>query len=148
MDRRSMLGVMGAGAAGLVAFGGPARAQQHEHREHSEILDDCRKLCGQAAHHCLEELRKGVEQREEYARAHELTVDCQQFCSLSADLTSRGSPVAYHAHSACAEVCRACTEACKKVAGDKVLQDCARACSTAEEHCRKMGKAGGHTSAG
>ena len=29
-----------------------------------------------------------------------------------------------------------------------VLQDCARACSTAEEHCRKMGKAGGHTLAG
>lgn len=147
MDRRNMLGVLGAGAASLVALGGTGHAQQHEHRGHSEILDDCRNHCGRAADHCLEELRKGTEQREAYARAHELTRDCQQLCSLSADLTSRGSPVAHHAHAACAEVCRACAESCEKIAGDKILQDCARACRTAEEHCRNMGRAGGHASA-
>lgn len=144
MDRRNMLGVLGAGAAGLVALGGTARAQQHEHQEHSKALDDCRDLCGRAAHHCLGEIRKGGPNAEAHARAHELTMDCQQFCSLATDLTSRGSSVAHHAHAACAEVCRACAEACDKVAGDKVMQDCARACREAEKHCRQMAKAGGH----
>lgn len=147
MDRRDMLGVLGAGAAGLVALGGTARAQQHEHAGHSKALDDCRDLCGRAADHCLDQLRKGgqnAQNAELGARAHELTMDCQQFCSLATDLTSRGSPVAHHAHAACAEVSRACAEACEKMTGDKLMQDCARACREAEKHCREMAKAGGH----
>lgn len=136
MDRRDVLGVLGAGAAGLVSLGGTARAQQHEHAGHSKALDECRDLCGRAADHCLDRLRKGGQNAanaELGARAHELTMDCQQFCSLATDLTSRGSPVAHHAHAAC-----------EKMAGDKLMQDCARACREAEKLCRQMAKAGGH----
>lgn len=142
MERRNMLGVLGAGAAGLVASGGTALAQQPH--EHGKALDDCREVCGKAAHHCLEELRKGAGNREQIARAHEMTMDCQRFCSLATDLTSSSSPVAHHAHAACAEVCRECGEACEKAAGDKVMQECAKTCREAEKHCRMMAKAGGH----
>jgi hypothetical protein len=145
MDRRNMLGILGAGATGLVALGGTTRAQQqHEHHEHSKVLDECGDLCGRAAHHCLEQLRKGGPNQEVHARAHELTMDCQQFCALATDLTSRSSPVAHHAHAACAEVCRECAEACEKVGGAQVMQDCAKACREAEKHCRQLAKAGGH----
>lgn len=143
MDRRNMLGVLGVSAAGLAVSGGAVSAQEHGHQGHSKALDDCRNLCGRAAEHCLDQLREGGEHREAHAAAHELTTDCQQFCSLAADLTSRGSAAAHHAHSACAEVCRACAEACAKVAGDKVMQDCANICREAEKHCRAMAKAGG-----
>lgn len=144
MDRRNMLGTLGAGAAGLVALGGTARAQEHAHDDHGKALNECAAICGRAAHHCLGELRKGGGDAETHARAHELAMDCQQCCSLATDLTSRGSPVAHHAHAACAEVCRACAEGCEKVAGDKLMQDCARACREAEKHCRAMAKAGAH----
>jgi hypothetical protein len=145
MDRRNMLGALGAGAAGLAVMGGSAVAQQpHAHAGHGKALDDCREACGRAAHHCLEQLRKGGPHQEAHARAHEMTTDCQRFCSLATDLSSRGSPVAHHAHAACAEVCRECAEACDKVAGDQVMQDCAKTCREAEKHCRETAKAGGH----
>ena len=143
MDRRNMMmGVFGAGVTGLVASGGGVMAQKPH--EHGKALDDCREMCGRAAHHCLEQLRKGGPNPEAHARAHEMTMDCQRFCSQATDLTSSNSPVAHHAHAACAEVCRECGEACDKVTGDKVMQDCAKTCREAEKHCRMMAKAGGH----
>ena len=50
----------------MVALGGTALAQQPH--EHGKALDDCREMCGKAAHHCLEQLRKGGPNRETHAR--------------------------------------------------------------------------------
>ena len=66
MDRRHMLSTLGAGAAGLITLSGTALAQPPH--EHGKALDDCREMCGKAAHHCLEQLRKGGPNQEAHAR--------------------------------------------------------------------------------
>ena len=112
MDRRELLGWMGASAAGLLAAG-TARAsvlddhdhehESHEHCEHMKALGECIRACNEATHHCLEHLKMdSSEHREHHAKALELTRDCQEFCILAATLTARKSPLAMYAHEACA----------------------------------------------
>ncbi len=146
MDRRELLGWMGAGAAGLVAStarGGPANAEEHEHHEHLKTIGECARVCNEAAHHCLEKLEKGgQEHREHHARAHELTMDCQAFCVLAATLMARSSPLAHYAHQACAEACRCCAEECEKGHGE-IMKTCAEKCRACEKVCRSMSKESG-----
>jgi len=147
MDRRELLGWMGMGAAGLfVASGSEAQAQEHEghkHEEHLKILGECIRACNEAAHHCLEHLKKeGGENREHHAKAHELTMDCQAFCVLAATLTARSSPLALYAHQACTEACRCCADECANGHGE-IMKDCATRCRECEQACRSMSKSGG-----
>ena len=149
MDRRELLGVLGAGAAGLVAVGGgTARADQHdphEHDGHIKVIGDCAKVCNEAAHHCLEQLRKGGPHAEHHAKAHEAAMDCQAFCVLTATLVARSSPYARYAHGACADACRDCAAACEGHQ-DAIMKECVKACRECEKVCRQMGqgaKAGG-----
>ena len=145
MDRREMLGILGAGAAGLVALGGTARAD-HEgqgHDKHIAITGQCAIVCNQAAHHCLEELRKGGPHAEHHAKAHELAMDCQAFCVLTATLMARSSPLAKYAHVACADACRDCAAACEGHE-DEVMKACVAACRECEKVCREMGHGGAH----
>ena len=140
MDRRELLGVLGAGAAGLVALGGgSARANQggHEHDEHLGAIGHCAKVCNQAAHHCLGELKKGGPHAEHHARSHEATMDCQAFCALTAALMARSSPYARYAHRACADACRDCAAACVGQE-DAIMKECVKACRECEKVCREM----------
>ena len=140
MDRRELLSVLGAGAAGLVAFGGgEARAagQSDEHEEHIKTIGRCALECNEAAHHCLEELKKGGPHAAHHAKSHEASMDCQAFCVLTATMSARSSPMAKYAHAACADACRDCAAAC---AGHdaKVMTDCVQACLACEKICRSM----------
>ena len=143
MDRRELLGVLGASAAGLVAVGGgTARADghdPHEHDGHIKTIGDCAKVCNEAAHHCLTELKKGGPHAEHHAKAHEAAMDCQAFCVLTATLVARSSPYAKYAHGACADACRDCAAACEGHQ-DEVMKRCAEACRKCEEVCRQMGR--------
>jgi hypothetical protein len=143
MDRRELLGMMGVGAAGLLATAAKAPAAAvHEHDDHLKTLGECAKLCNEAAHHCLGELKKESSgHREHHARAHELTMDCQAFCVLTATLMARSSPLAQYAHQACAEACRCCAEECEK-GHDEIMKECAKKCRDCEQMCRSMSKAG------
>ncbi len=61
MDRRELLGILGAGATGLVAMGGGSAVADesgHEHDGHIKTIGDCAKFCNEAAHHCLSQLKK------------------------------------------------------------------------------------------
>jgi hypothetical protein len=144
MERRELLGVLGAGAAGLIAVGGGTARADHEHAHdgHIKVIGDCAKICNQAAHHCLDQLRKGGPHAEHHARAHEAAMDCQAFCVLTATLTARSSPMAGYAHKACADSCRDCAAACEGHKDD-VMTECVKACRECEKVCRQMGKAGG-----
>jgi len=144
MDRRELLGVLGAGAAGLVAVGGGSARADHEkaHDGHIRVIGDCAKVCNEAAHHCLDQLRKGGPHAEHHAKAHEAAMDCQAFCVLTATLTARSSPMAAYAHKACADACRDCATACEGHKDD-VMTECVKACRECEKVCRQMGKAGG-----
>ena len=143
MDRRELLGVLGAGAAGLAAVGGgTARANQHdphEHDGHIKTIGDCAKVCNEAAHHCLTELKKGGPHAEHHAKAHEAAMDCQAFCVLTATLVARSSPYAKYAHGACADACRDCAAACEGHQ-DAIMKECVKACRECEKVCRQMGQ--------
>ncbi|QEH37724.1 hypothetical protein OJF2_63150 [Aquisphaera giovannonii] len=148
MDRRQLLGLAAAGSTALLATGGgAARADDdkgehkgHHHDEHLRILGECVRACNEASHHCLEELKKSQsEHREHHAMAHELAMDCQDFCVLAAKLMARHSPLAAYSHQACAEACRCCAEECEK-GTDEVMKTCAEKCRDCEKVCREMSK--------
>lgn len=152
MDRRELFGMLGVGAAGLLATGGAALAQegqQHdEHREHHlQTIDECARVCNATAHHCLEQFRGGQGQagggaagsQADHARIHEAAMDCQAFCHLTSALMARHSKMAPQAHAACAQACAACAEACEKASQKSpVVEQCAAACRACEKVCRQM----------
>ena len=97
MDRREMLGVLSAGAATVVTFvGGATRAESvaHDHDGHIKVMDECAKVCNEASQHCLVEATKGGSHAEHHAKSHVATNDCQAFCTLTAALMARTSPMA------------------------------------------------------
>jgi hypothetical protein len=146
MERRELLGLLGAGTAGLfLTRGAEARADEKavaDMSEHIKTIGECARVCNEAAHHCLEKLSEASsEHREHHARAHELTMDCQAFCTLTASLAARSSPLAQYAHQACAEACRCCADECEKGQGE-VMRACAQKCRECERICRAMGKPG------
>jgi hypothetical protein len=144
MDRRDLLGILGAGAAGLTALnGGQAQAQaqaQHPHHhdpEHGECLKACLhggEVCNETFHYSFGHLKDG---HTEHAKVAELTIDCQDFCTIAAALLSRESTLLGHACLACAEACKACAEECKKH-DDKQMKECVEACLACEKTCRAM----------
>jgi hypothetical protein len=140
MVRRELLGVLSAGAAGLVALGGAtARGDEgHEHDGHIKILNECGKVCNEASRHCLGEVKKGGPHAEHHAKAHEAAMDCQAFCTLTAALMARSSPMAKYAHAACADACRDCAVACEGHQ-DAIMKECVQACHDCEKVCRPMG---------
>ncbi len=149
MNRRKMIGTMGLGAAALAATG-TVRAQQREehehehgegHEDHLAVIANCAKVCNETAHHCLEQTvhSENASEREGHAHVHEATMDCQAFCVMTAALMARHSPMALHAHAACAEAVPECAKTCQE-SGIKsdVVQNCEEACKECEKACRSM----------
>ena len=149
MDRRELLGVLGAGAVGLAAFapGGVRGDEDHEGHHHDKIHEDCMKACGECArscnetaNHCLGQLRDGSGDRKIHAQVHALTMDCQAFCVLSATLIARSSDLMQYSCEACADACRDCAEACDKHPASEMVKECAESCRKCERSCRAMVK--------
>jgi len=148
MERRELLGVLGAGTAGLVALSRVAvGADPPEHKHRDKVHEDCMKACGECAKacnetsaHCLEQLREGSGDRKIHAEVHGLTMDCQEFCVLSATLIARGSNLMQYSCEACADACRACAAACDKHPASEMVKQCAEKCRTCERSCREMVK--------
>ncbi len=139
MDRRELLGVLSAGAAGLVALRGvPARADlEGPPVDPIKTLGECAKACDEAASHCLDELRKGGKHAEDHARAHKAVMDCQAFCVLAATLMARKSPMVKYAHQGAIAACRDCVTACEGCYG-RIMRDCVKACRMCEKICTQM----------
>jgi hypothetical protein len=141
MHRRELLGVLGAGTAGLVACGSASAAltgnAQQPHDEHIKTIAECAKICNQASHHCLEEMGKGSSHNELHVKSHAATMDCQEFCRVTAALMARSSSMAKYAHRACAEACRECATACEGHQ-DEIMKACVQACRECEKVCRQM----------
>jgi hypothetical protein len=140
MDRREILGVLSAGAAGLLTLAGSsahAAHEGHEHDEHIKVMDECAKVCNEAAHHCLGEAKKGGPHADHHAKSHEATIDCQAFCTLAASLMARNSPMAKYAHQACADACHDCAAACDGQTAE-IMIECIKACRDCEKVCRQM----------
>ena len=146
MDRRELLGVLGATAAGLVATaGGRAQAAQgHHDKLHQGCLKacaDCAKACDMTFHHCVTQVAEG---KKEHAKALHLASDCAAFCGLAACMIARESPLMAAACHACAEACKACAAECDKLDSAE-MKACAKSCRECEKSCVEMVKAmGGH----
>ena len=150
MDRRQMLGILGASATGLAAVGTKAVAaprpdhdDEHKHSEgqdaHLALMNKCANICNEAAHHCLVQLKTSDSSGEHHAKSHTAAIDCQAFCTLTAALMARHSPMSKYAHAACADACRDCAAACEgHAAADKIMAECVQVCRECEKACRKM----------
>ncbi len=152
MKRREMISTLGLGAAAVAVSGRAANAQDkehdlHAHDDHIEIMHKCAKLCNEAASHCLGQICEGEGDLEKHAKAVQLTVDCQEFCYVSATLAARHSPLSAHAHEANAKACDACAEVCEALADSaEIMKQCAEHCRKCAEHCREAAKHDHHHS--
>ena len=147
MDRREMLGTLGATAAGLAAMAaGDAYAEAPQKKGHDEhdamsqktgkTCSACMNACNEGFHHCHEQLAAG---KKEYAAAAHLCVDTAEMCACAAALCARVSPLMGHCCEACAKCCDACIEECEKLK-DSELKGVIAACRTAAKECRDMAK--------
>ena len=140
MERRELLALLGAGAAGLVATGSANAGDDDEKKkadhEHLMTMNRCAAICNMTTAHCLARIEKGgSENAGAHAKIAAATNDCQSFCTLTAALMARKSPMAIYAHKACADACRDCAEACDKSA-DEHVKKCAEVCRECERACR------------
>jgi len=144
MDRREMLGIVGAGAAGLAALGGGEARADHKEKEKDNIHEkcaeacfECAEECNEAFHHCYKMVASG---KAEYAKAMHLCVDCGDMCSTSGKLVSRMSPLMVHTCRACGECCDDCLAECEKL-NDPAMKECIEALKACSKTCKEMTKA-------
>ena len=153
MDRRELLGVLGASAVGLASVASrEARAQEEAHKHdktHDECLkacSDCAKMCDETFHHCYLEVSKG---KKEHAKSLHLVSDCAGFCGLSACMIAKHSPLMVHSCAACAEACKATAAEVGKFdspemkAAAKTLLACEKSCREMVAHMGKHDHAAG-----
>jgi hypothetical protein len=141
VNRREVLGVVGAGIAGAAILTSESRAQHPHHHDklHGDCLkaaEECATVCQETYHHSFTKVRDG---HAEHHRVAILTMDCHEFCELAADMMARESPLVVTACSACAEACKACAAECLRH-NDPQLKECVEACKKCEALCREMAK--------
>src|SRR5262245_9304891 len=141
MNRRKILGALGVSAVSYVAAaaGTEARAEHPHHHDKShgdclKICNDCALICNETLHHCLQHLKDG---HTEHHQAAQMTMDCQEFCTLSAEMMARESPMMGLACMSCAEACKLCAEECAKH-NDPQMKECVDSCKACEASCRAM----------
>lgn len=156
MDRREVLGLMGAGVAGVFAMGGNAQARPddddddsgNEHDEHLEVMARCARDCARAASHCLEQLKQGdSENAEKHFKALTHASACEEFCILSAKQMACESPLAHLAHEANAQACTKCADACEGIEGE-IMEQCVASCRECAELCSQVARQGAQQSGG
>ena len=154
MNRRKVMSTLGLGAAGLALAEGTALAglqePKHEHGHHHghhdghlKLMGECAVACNETAAHCLEQICAKEGDLESHAKVHQMAMDCQAFCVLSATMMARHSPLSKFAHEANAEACRACAEACDAHKGDDpMVKHCGEMCRECEKACREASRQG------
>jgi len=138
MDRRELLGMLGAGTVGLAAMSGrEAEAQEFAHKMdavHKECLEacgDCAKACDMAFHHCVMQVAEG---KREHAKPLHYFADCSGFCALSACNIAKQSPLMAYSCEACGDACKATLAVVSKFdspemkAATKALERCEKSC--------------------
>jgi hypothetical protein len=142
MDRREMLGLLGAGAVSLAAVNAQADDKSEDHcceldQLHADCLKacaECAKACDQTFHHCYTKLAEG---KTEHAKALHLSSDCAGFCGLSACMIAKHSPLMIHSCEACADACRDTVAEVGKFDSDE-MKAAAEKLRKCEKSCRDM----------
>jgi hypothetical protein len=104
------------------------------HEQYRSCIDACNacaEACGHCATACLRE--PDVQQMTECIR---LDIDCAEICRLASAFMARGSDFAVDICSACAAVCDACGDECRRHQAPH-CQACADACARCADECRR-----------
>ncbi|HEY2156195.1 MAG TPA: four-helix bundle copper-binding protein [Isosphaeraceae bacterium] len=134
MDRRAMLGMLGAGAVGVAAFSGreaEARELDKTHEDCLKACSDCARTCDETFHHCYQEVAEG---KRDHAKPLHYLSDCAGFCGLSACMIARRSPLMVDSCASCAEACRKTAAVVEKFDSDEMrraaekLRACEKSC--------------------
>lgn len=142
MDRRELLGVLGASAAGLVSV---TSARAGDDPKGKDAVADCgckcveaccdaMNWCNEAFLHCSRLVAKG---KAEHAKPMELLLDCGEVCGTAAKLVARMSPLTVLVCRACLEGCDLCVAACSKLDG-QTMRDAVKSLRACGESCRAM----------
>jgi len=143
MNRRQLLSLVGASAAGftaVAAYGsGPADETDHIHGgrldECAKACADCMRECESCSDHCARLVASG---KKEHLTTLQTCTDCAEVCGAAAKIASRHGPLAVTICEACAKACDVCGAACEKSPDDEHMQKCAKACRDCAKACRDM----------
>ncbi len=145
MNRREVLGVVGASAIAVGAFstaGAQEKKKSEVHKDKDGHADQCAKdcadcmvECSKCIRHCLEQLAAG---KKEYAKCAEMCGDCRECCGTAAKCCH--GPMAAAVCEACAKCCEACAAECEKFPSDEICAACAKACRACAKSCHAMMK--------
>lgn len=98
-----------------------------------DACSDCSNTCVRTLQHCL---REGGQHAE---RKHiTLMLDCAQMSRTSADFMLRGSGLHGMTCALCAEICDQCAISCSAIDGDRQMYECAQQCRACSAACRRM----------
>jgi len=136
MDRREILGALGAAAMTAVAI--PALGQHEHHGSAHQSLADSASACSSASDacvtHCVDMLAGG-DKTLQYcaATSREVATVCTGLRSMAAQ---NAPHLAAYAKVA-AEVCKGCEAECRKHLQHEVCKACADACAACAAECQK-----------
>lgn len=143
MDRRKLLGVLGASAAGLTGIQAETLlAADDDKKGHAEHLSKCAKICAECANHCescfhhCATLAAGGQ--KEHVKSMQLCIDCADFCVSAARIVSRMGPLMGLTCDACAKACDLCAASCEAFPNDKHMTACAKICRDCASECKAM----------
>jgi len=148
MNRRDVLGTLGATAVGLTALGavgaqeraadrqGGKKKKAGEHHDHADMAAmtcaECMVECSKCMRHCIQQAKPDL------AKCAEMCSDCSDCCACCAKCCT-GS-MGNMACEMCAKMCEACATECEKFADDPVLAACAKSCRECAKSCQAMAK--------
>lgn len=147
MNRRDVIGTLGATAVGLTAFGTAgaqeraadrqgskkSKAGEHDHADMAAMAcAECLVECAKCLRHCIKQAKP------ELAKCAEMCADCTACCACCAQCCT--GPMAGMACEMCAKMCAACAAECEKFADDQVLAACGKSCRECAKACQAMVK--------
>ncbi|MFK3958943.1 four-helix bundle copper-binding protein [Guptibacillus hwajinpoensis] len=97
-----------------------------------QTLHECMTACNHCYDSCLRE--DDVKMMAECIR---MDRECSDICGYLEQALVRGTPFVAELATACATICEACGNECKKH-DHKHCQDCAEACFKCAEECKKL----------
>jgi hypothetical protein len=135
MDRRAMLGMLG--AVGVAAMAGreaegAAMELDKTHEDCLKACSECARTCDETFHHCYQQVAEG---KRDHARPLHFLSDCAGFCGLSACMIAKHSPLMVDSCGACAEACRKTATVVEKFDSDEMrraaekLRACEKSCT-------------------
>jgi hypothetical protein len=118
-----------------------AQEQMNDNHEHEQdAVQQCIEECLNCHAACTMTAQYAIGEGGEMADPGVVGVllDCAEICQTNANFMLRGSPYHGSTSAACAELCRACEEACRGFPDDEQLAHCAEICAGCAESCEQM----------